>query len=285
MSRAFRRRTADAGTALAAAAVTGLCAWAVSPGTVGNPERQVFAFVNRWPDVLERPLWVFQTLGVLGMPLLVASAALALRRWRLALGLGLLVPVKLGVERGLLKEFVHRERPGTTIPGAVLRDVPSAGLSFPSGHAIIAFGIVVVLAPYLRRRWLVVVVALAVLNAVARVYLGGHAPLDVVGGGTAGVTAGALLNLLVGVPVRGPGNRGRAASPARMSWHHSTGQVRPGVPADEAHEQEDGRGQEPCPGGDSELGAGERLRAQHIRQTRQVHPGNQEQPVGDDGDR
>jgi undecaprenyl-diphosphatase len=177
----------------------------VAPGTVGDLERRVFAFVNGSPDVLQWPLWIFQLLGVLGMPLLVAAVALVLRRWRLALALALLVPLKLGVEREVLKELVHRERPGTTIPGAVLRDVPSAGLSFPSGHAIIVFGIVVLLAPYLRRRWLLVVVALAVLNSVARVYLGGHAPLDVVGGAAAGVAVGALLNLLVGVPL--PGTR------------------------------------------------------------------------------
>ena len=216
MSRAFRRRWADAGLAVAAAAATGLCAWAVAPGTVGDLERWLFHAVNGWPDVLQWPLWVFQTLGVLGMPLVVAAVALVLKRWRLALALVLLVPLKLGVERRLLKVLVERERPGTTIPDAILRDVPSAGLSFPSGHAVIAFGIVVLLAPYLRRRWLLLVVALAVLNSLARVYLGGHAPLDVIGGAAAGIAVGALLNLLVGVPADRPGAP-RPPRPARRA--------------------------------------------------------------------
>jgi undecaprenyl-diphosphatase len=197
---------------VAAVAVTALCAWAVSPGTVGTLERTVFRFVNGWPDVLQWPLWIFQTLGVLGMPLIVAAGALALRQWRLALALVLLVPLKLFVEKEVLKELVHRERPGTTIPGAILRDVPSAGASFPSGHAIVAFGIVVLLLPYLRRRWQVVVVALAVLNSVARVYLGAHSPLDVLGGAAAGIALGALLNLLVGVPARSSPGTGRRSS-------------------------------------------------------------------------
>jgi undecaprenyl-diphosphatase len=181
----------------------------VSPGTVGGVERAMFRFVNGWPDALEWPLWAFQTLGVLGMPLIVAAAALVLRRWRLALALVLLVPLKLVVEREVLKTLVTRERPGTTIPGAVLRDVPSAGASFPSGHAVIVFGILVLLAPYLRRRWQVLVLALALLNSVARIYLGGHAPLDMVGGAAAGFMAGALLNLALGVPARPlwPGRR------------------------------------------------------------------------------
>jgi membrane-associated phospholipid phosphatase len=197
-----RRRGADAVTAAGGVALVALCGWAASSGTVGEFERRVFELVNDRPEAWRGPLWGFQLLGVLMTPLVVAAVALALRKWRLALALVLLVPIKLLVEKDVLKELVHRERPGTTVPGAVLRDVPTAGDSFPSGHAIIAFGIAVLLLHYLSRRWQVLVVVLAVLNSLARVYLGAHAPLDVVGGAAAGVAIAALLNLVVGVPAR-----------------------------------------------------------------------------------
>jgi undecaprenyl-diphosphatase len=225
VTRSFRRRRSDLFAALAAGTVAALCAWAVSPGTVGPVERALFRFVNGWPDALQWPLWIFQTLGVLGMPLIVAAVALVLRQWRLAFALVLLVPLKLFVEKEVLKALVHRERPGTTIPGAILRDVPSAGPSFPSGHAVIVFGILVLLAPYLRRRWQLLVLLLAILNSVARVYLGGHAPLDIVGGAAAGVLLGALLNLMLGVPER---RKSRAGPLRRISGGHADGPGRTG---------------------------------------------------------
>jgi undecaprenyl-diphosphatase len=207
----FVHRRVDLWTALTAAVATALVAWAVSGGTVGPLERSVFHVVNGWPDGLRPVMYGFQLLGVLGAPLVVAVVALVLRQWRLALGLVVLVPVKLLVEKNVLKAAVHRERPGTTVPDAILRHVPTAGDSFPSGHAIIAFGMVALLAPYLRRRWqLVVVVALAVLNSVARVYLGAHNPLDVIGGAFAGIAIGALLDFALGVPARDRAARRRA---------------------------------------------------------------------------
>jgi undecaprenyl-diphosphatase len=191
---------------VAAGTVTALVTAAVAGGRVGPVEEAVFRFVNGWPDDWRWPLWSVQLLGVLGVPLVVAAVAAACRRWRLTVALVLLVPLKLLVERAVLKELVHRERPGTTVPGAILRgdEVNTIGQSFPSGHAIIAFGVTVLLLPYLHRRRpavLVLVLVLAVLNGMSRIYLGAHLPLDVVAGAAAGVGVAALLNLLVGVPL------------------------------------------------------------------------------------
>ena len=122
---------------------------------------------------------LFQYLGVLAMPLVVAVGALALRRWRLAGALVLVVPLKLALEREA-KLLVQRERPGTTVADAILRGVHAAGLSYVSGHAIITFAIAGLLALVLPSRWDRRLRA-GHLYAVARVYLGAHNPLDVVG--------------------------------------------------------------------------------------------------------
>jgi len=191
--------------------VFAVCAVIAADGQVGPIERAAFHAVNGLPDWLYRPMLLFQYLGVLAMPLVVAAGALAFRRWRLAAALVLVVPLKLATER-VVKLLVQRERPGTTVPDAVLRGVHPAGLSFVSGHAIITFAIAGLLGLVLPRRWAVVAFVLATLNGVARVYLGAHNPLDVVGGAAVGLAIAAALDLVLDVARdHGGSRRGKAA--------------------------------------------------------------------------
>jgi undecaprenyl-diphosphatase len=196
---------------VASLAVFAISAVVVADGRVGAVERALFHAVNGLPDWLYRPMVLFQYLGVLAMPLVVAAGALAFRRWRLATALTLMVPLKLATER-VVKLLVARERPGTTVPDAILRGVHPGGLSFVSGHAIITFAIAGLLALVLPRRWAVVAFVLATLNAVARVYLGAHNPLDVVGGAAVGLAIAAALDLVLDVARdQGGSRRGKAA--------------------------------------------------------------------------
>jgi undecaprenyl-diphosphatase len=181
-------------TAAVVVAVTSVVA---SGGRVGAAERAVFEAVNGLPDALHGPMWVLQLMGVTGTAVVVALVAAWRRRYRLAVALVALVPLKLLAERAVLKVLVHRERPGTTVPHADLRDAAASGLSFPSGHAIIAFGIATLLTPFLGRWGRVTVWTLAVLNNVSRVYLGAHNPLDVACGAAVGVILGCALTWLV----------------------------------------------------------------------------------------
>jgi membrane-associated phospholipid phosphatase len=202
--------------ALVGAAIAGLSTLAVRDGTVGPVEQAVFELINHLPDYLQWPMWIFQLLGLIGTPLAVAVVALVFRRWRLALAAALAIPLKLYVEQPLLKSLVDRERPGTTEPDPILRDVPATGESFPSGHAAVAFTLATILTPYLNTRWRIVIWALAVMNSVARIYLGAHNPLDVIGGAGAGLVMGGLLTYLIGVQVRDkPKTDAPDAAPAR----------------------------------------------------------------------
>src|SRR6266536_1446731 len=197
--RPVRRIQRDLIVLAASLAVFAVCAVIVADGRVGPAERAVFHAINGLPDWLYRPMLV--------IPLIVAVGALAFRRWRLAAALVLVVPLKLAAEK-VPKLLVERERPGTTVPDAILHGVPSAGLSFTSGHAIITFAIAGLLALVLPRGWGVVTLVLATLNGVARVYLGAHNPLDVVGGAAIGLAIAAALDLVLDV-TRDRGGRRR----------------------------------------------------------------------------
>jgi membrane-associated phospholipid phosphatase len=194
---------------LAALACVGATAAGVAVASHGVSalEERAFRLVNNLPDALERPMWAGQLLGVLFVPLGLAAVAALRRRWRLALALTLLVPAKLLVEFRVIKVVVDRERPATSICHGDLtclhlRDAPAAGVSLPSGHAIVAMGIWWLVAPYLSRRWQWAALAACLMVPVARVYLGAHNPLDVLVGGAVGIAIAATLNLVLGVPRR-----------------------------------------------------------------------------------
>jgi membrane-associated phospholipid phosphatase len=211
-SRAVSRIRRDLVVLAASLAAFAGCALIAADGRVGPVERAAFQAVNGLPDWLYGPMLLFQYLGVLAMPLVVAVGALAFRRWRLAAALVLVVPLKLVLER-VVKWLVQRERPGTTVADAVLRGVHPAGLSFVSGHAIITFAIAGLLALVLPRRWAVVAFVLATLNAIARVYLGAHNPLDVVGGAAIGLAIAAALDLVLDVARDRGGSRPKRTAP------------------------------------------------------------------------
>jgi membrane-associated phospholipid phosphatase len=172
----------------------------VRDGGVGEFEKSVFRAINGLPDALRTPMWVFQIFGSLAFVTVAAVAAFVNRRTRLGLALAAAIPLKLAVEWWVVKALVERERPRFTVPDAVIRDVNTSPLGFPSGHAIFAFALAGLLAPYLGRRGVFTVHMLAVANSLARVYLGAHNPLDVVAGAAVGIAIAAGLNLVTGVP-------------------------------------------------------------------------------------
>lgn len=165
-----------------------LSMWGASDGEVREWERHTLIWFNDWPDWLEPMFWAVQQYGLLFAPLVAgAVVAIAAQRWQLFIPFAIVLPLKLLFEKGLVKSFLERERPFTSIgPEVVVRGNAYEGLSFPSGHTTTAFATSVLLFALLPPRWRVVPVVWAVLVGIARLYMGEHNVLDVVSGAAIG---------------------------------------------------------------------------------------------------
>jgi len=158
----------------------------------------VFRAINHVPTALGPVIWPLLQLGSLLAAPAVALVALLARRPRLAVAALAVGATKLVAER-LVKAAVSRQRPWTSTGPDIHRygHVPLQGASFVSGHAMLAAALAVVVTPYLVGRRRLLPAALAVLVALGRVYVGAHAPLDVLCGAAGGVVVGAVVDLLV----------------------------------------------------------------------------------------
>jgi membrane-associated phospholipid phosphatase len=193
------RRPRDAVLAVCGAAVLLLVAQAVHPDDVSDPEAAVFSALN---SVSVLPFAVVWPAMQLGNVLVVPTAALvaaAFRRWRLAGGL-LLAGAGVYLLAKQVKGIWPRGRPDGLLSEVVIRGAPALGRGFVSGHAAVVTSLLVVAWPWLNRPARIGCSVLVAAVCLARVHVGAHLPLDVVGGAALGVAVAGVVRLLVGHP-------------------------------------------------------------------------------------
>lgn len=189
---------ADLALLLCGVAVLVVTALLAGGGDVLSWERPVFRAINDLPAFLYPPVWVVMQFGSFWAIVAVGVVALAFRRFRLAIGLAIAgVSVYLLAE--LLKAIVDRHRPAALLSDVHIRGGVPTGAGFPSGHASVACALAVIAWLWFgaRLRW--TFIAAAVVVCLARVYVGAHLPLDVIGGAALGVASAALVGLLLKV--------------------------------------------------------------------------------------
>jgi membrane-associated phospholipid phosphatase len=209
------------------ALLTSLVVVAIAVLVIGRADRvypvevRIFHAINdlpQWPGVILNPV---MDLGVVVSIPVVALLCIACRR----LTMGLVVAVSGGTAYGLAilaKHAIGRGRPGVVLSHVRIRGVSATGLGFPSGHAAVSTAITVACLGYMawRGKWGLLV--LPVMVEIARVYVGAHLPLDVVGGAAIGVAVASAMLLVVGVPPSVADARSSLTEPLR-----ATGRVDP----------------------------------------------------------
>ena len=166
---------------------------------ITQAEIRTFRMANGLPGAGYPAIWIPMQYGTFGTVPAAAVLALARRRPRLALAIGVGGTAAWVVAKAV-KPIVDRGRPASVLEGVVLRGREEGDRGFPSGHASVSAALTVVAWPYLSNGWRLPLAALSGIVPFARMYVGVHLPLDVVGGSALGLAIGSAVNL--SIPMR-----------------------------------------------------------------------------------
>jgi undecaprenyl-diphosphatase len=182
-------------------AQTGLVTWFNDPP---QPIAAVFAVVN--PLCRPIPLTLL-SLAFIGWVLLTAREGSV----RLEIVRALVVSLVLAeLMANVMKDLANQPRPLAVIGGLDTHGYPVTpfGNAYPSAHTALFVGAACALWPWTGWPQRLIGVAIAVLVACNRIYIGAHWPVDIVGGAAIGMFAGAVTWLIATRwPIRARTNR------------------------------------------------------------------------------
>ncbi len=171
----------------AAATVVVWSAVRASRTTVSRTEEQVFRRVNDGPEWVAPLIWPVMQMGSLGAVFVAAGSECKRSGPERAVRIAVAGTAVWGGIK-LIKPLVGRGRPADHLDGVSVRGRPPGGLGYPSGHAAVSM-VLALLAhgPPVERA---LAAAAAGSTGIARLYVGAHLPLDVVGGAAVGWIVG-----------------------------------------------------------------------------------------------
>ena len=162
-------------------------------------EQDLFASINDLPEFLKPVLLVEMQLGSFWA---IPVASLGMLAWRKPRGA--LTAAVAGFAAWMLakvvKNQVERGRPFELLAGVHVRESGITGLGFVSGHTAVSFALATAITPWLKGKWRLLPLALASCVGFARIYVGAHLPLDVLGGAGVGIACGSLSAWAFGRP-------------------------------------------------------------------------------------
>lgn len=157
-------------------------------------EHAVFYAIYRWPDGL-RPLFLPITqLGNGWMLLIVPLVAYVNKQKILARQLIINGFITFFLVEWM-KYLIDRPRPVILDASVAQREVFASGSGFPSGHTAMATVLALTILPFVPRKYWWLLAAWIVGVGISRIYLGVHAPLDVVGGACIGIMVACASHL------------------------------------------------------------------------------------------
>lgn len=181
---------------LAAVILFGVTAYMAKKGFYMGWEITGFRFLNDWSNSWH---WFFLMATIvpstslwIGFAAMVMAFFLRMYRltWRLSVAL-----IGGSAVAFIAKEVIGRPRPAEMLSDAHVR-ITETGMGYPSGHTMIITIVMLMLLPYTPRRWWWVLPVPIILMGAARMYLGVHTPLDLIGGFALGLATVSFLRIL-----------------------------------------------------------------------------------------
>lgn len=166
-------------------------------GAVFDWERRVFDLINH----AYLPVWVSEQVAkpisnaVWGMVFLVV-ALLAVPKFRLLSWQYAVAAGSAYVTVFIIEHLVDRARPIGLESYEVVSRAAQDGPGFPSGHVAVIAALGLAIWPFVSWPWRIFIIALIGAEAWSRVFLGVHAPLDVVGGIAVAMVVVATIHLV-----------------------------------------------------------------------------------------
>ncbi len=190
--------------ALVASVVYVLSALLVNSEKLPGPlETALFELINNQDPWMAYILYPLTHYGAAVLVPVLALLALLFRHKLRPAAYVLLAGASAWVMTSLAKAFSDRGRPEEFFDNVMRHSSESfLGLGFPSGHVTAVAAMTVAIWPFvspLTRRLLVVFTGVVMFS---RIYMGGHLPLDVVGGVALGAIVGSAIVLALGAPIR-----------------------------------------------------------------------------------
>jgi len=116
------------------------------------------------------------------------------RKWYIFSEAAIAVILSRGFLTETIRFFYNHPRPFDVLGFAPL--ISESGSSFPSAHAALFFALAMVVF-YRNRKWGIWFLIWAFVNGIARIYVGVHWPLDILGGAVIGIISAIFIHWLL----------------------------------------------------------------------------------------
>jgi len=116
------------------------------------------------------------------------------RKWYLFFEAAIAIILSRGLLTEIIRFFYNHPRPFDVFGFTPL--IGEAGSSFPSGHAAWFFALATVIF-FRNRKWGIWFFVLALVNGIARIYVGVHWPFDILGGAAIGIASAIFIHWLL----------------------------------------------------------------------------------------